>query len=189
MKGKKKAIGIIVLAIVITLGAIFYIRQNNHKIWSKNDSPTNTEPISYSLTGISASVSKEIKSFDFTAAELASDAEECGAKHDAGYFDALVSKFSGSSKIIYDFKYQGNNQDGSTFVVTLLPNKAGYTSIDQFKKDFDVCAVGGQTYPQMLSSDWLLFVNSCGSGFDDGSGRIHGCDEIRKIIEPSLRFN
>lgn len=148
-----------------------------------------TEPISYSLTGISLSVSKEIKPFDFTAAELTSAAEECGAKHDVGYFDALVSKFSGSSEIIYKFKPQGDNQDDSTFVVTLLPNKAEYSSLDQFKKDFDICSVGEQAYPQMLNSDWLLFVNSCGSGFDDGSGRIHSCDEIRKIVEPSLKFN
>lgn len=189
MKDKKKAIGIIALVVVIALGTIIYIQKNNHKTGLKNDSPVNIEPISYSLTGISASVLKEVKPFDFTASELILAAEECGTKHDVGYFDALISKFSGSSKIIYDFKYQGNNQDGSTFIVTLLPNRAGYTSIDQFKKDFDVCAVGGQAYPQMLSSNWLLFISSCGSGFDDGSGGIHSCDEIRKIVEPSLKFN
>jgi hypothetical protein len=70
-----------------------------------------------------------------------------------------------------------------------LPNKAGYTSVDQFKKDFDICSVGGDAYPKLVNKNWLLFTSSCGSGFDDGSGRIHGCDEVQKIVEPSLRLN
>jgi hypothetical protein len=81
------------------------------------------------------------------------------------------------------------SQEPDTFVVTLLPNKAGYTSLDQFKKDFDICAAGGDAYPTMLNSNWLLFVNSCGSGFNDGSGRPIGCDEVQKVVEPTLKLN
>ncbi len=83
----------------------------------------------------------------------------------------------------------GCGQDSSTFVVTLLPNKQGYTSLDQFKKDFDICAAGGNAYPTMLNSGWLLFVNACGSGYDDGSGRPHGCDEVEKVVSPTLKLN
>lgn len=189
MNNDKKVAGVIVLAAIAVIGAIIYFQQNNKNVDFENNSSTKNEPISYSLLGVVASVSKEIKPFDFKATGLKSAAEECGTEHDTGYFDELVAKFNGSSKIIYNFKYQGNSQDDDTFIVTLLPNKAGYTSVDQFKKDFDVCSAGGQVYPQMLSSNWLLFMNSCGSGFDDGSGRVHGCDEMRKIIEPSLKLN
>ncbi|MDP3970588.1 MAG: hypothetical protein Q8P90_02715 [bacterium] len=60
---------------------------------------------------------------------------------------------------------------------------------DQFSKDFDVCAAGGEAYPKMLNNDWLLFTGSCGSGFDDGSGLSVGCDEVKKVVEPTLKLN
>ena len=153
------------------------------------EEPVKSEPLSYSMTGVSASVSKTTASFGYTADQLKSMAEECGAQHEVGYFDKLVAKFSGATKTVYNFKYQGNSQDAGIYTVTLLPNKAGYTSLDQFKKDFDICAAGGDAYPTMLNSSWLLFVNACGTGFDDGSGQPHGCDEVKKIIEPSLKLN
>lgn len=147
------------------------------------------EPLSYSTSGVSATVSKKTESFDYTAEGLKGAADECGAQHEIDYFDMLITKFNGANKTVYNFKYQGNSQDAGIYSVTLLPNKAGYTSLEQFKKDFDICAAGGDAYPTMLNSNWLLFVSACGSGFDDGSGRTHGCDEIKKIIEPSLKLN
>jgi|GEM_PF-1594905 len=150
---------------------------------------TLTEQFTYSLKDISASVSKELKPFDFTAIGLKSTSEGCGTKQAAGYFDKLIAKFNGTTKIVYNFKYQGDSQDDGIFTVTLLPNRAGYTSLDQFKKDFDQCFVAGDAYPLLLNNNWLLFVNSCGSGVDDGSDRPHGCDEIEKIVEPSLKLN
>lgn len=147
-----------------------------------------TEQFTYSLKDISASVSQEIKPFDFTAPRLKSTSEECGTKQDAGYFDKLIAKFNGTTKIVYNFKYQGDSQDDGIFMVTLLPNKAGYTSLDQFKKDFDQCFVAGDAYPLLLNNNWLLFVNSCTSGVDDGSGRPHGCGELQEIVEPSLKL-
>jgi hypothetical protein len=116
-------------------------------------------------------------------------AEECGNNQTASYFSNLVSKFSGATKTVYNFKYTGTSQESDTFVVTLLPNKAGYSSLDQFKKDFDQCYAGGDAYPTMLNSDWLLFVNSCGTGFDDGSGKPIGCQEVRDVVEPTLKLN
>lgn len=153
------------------------------------------EPISFSMTGVSATVVKKTALFGYTAKGLEEAASECNSKHDAGYFDTLISKFSGTIKTFYNFKYLDASQGSGTFVVTLLPNKAGYTSLDQFKKDFDICAAGGDMYPKMLdypkmlNSNWLLFATSCGSGFDDGSGRPNGCDEVKKVVEPTLKLN
>jgi hypothetical protein len=77
---------------------------------------------------------------------------------------------SDTTKTSYSFKYTGESQASNTFVTFLLPNKLGYTSLDQFKNDFNNCAAGGNAYPKMLNKDWLLFENSCGSELDDGSG-------------------
>jgi len=141
------------------------------------------------MTDVPASVSKTTAPFSYTADQLKSMAAECNTQHETGYFDKLVAKFSGAAKTVYTFKYQGDGQDAGIYTVTLLPNKANYASLDQFRKDFDICAAGGDTYPTMLNSSWILFVSACGTGFDDGSGRPHGCEEIRKIVEPSLKLN
>ena len=148
------------------------------------------EPLAYSTSGASVSVSKKTASFGYTADQLVSMAKECGNNQTPSYFSNLVSKFSGATKTVYNFKYSGASQGSDTFVVTLLPNKAGYSSLNEFKKDFDQCYAGGDAYPTMLNNDWLLFVNSCGTGFDDGSGRpIGGCQEVRDVVEPTLKLN
>lgn len=147
------------------------------------------EPFSYLTTGVAAVVYKETKPFDYTAAGLEALAAECGVKHKEGYFEALVEKFQGEDMTVYNFKYQGESQGEGIYKITLIPNKAGYASIDQFERDFDICAVGGDAYPKMLNDDWLLFVSSRGGGADDDSGRPQGSYEIQKIVEPSLKFN
>lgn len=169
----------IIIIIAVIIGGGVYIWRSNLEV----------EPLSYLIANSPISVSKDKIPFNFTVGQLKSAAEECGIKHEEGYFDKLIAKFNGTTKIVYNFKYRGSNQDNSIFVVTLLPNKVGYGSLDQFKTDFNICAAGGNAYPQMLNSNWLLFVNSCGTGFDGGSGRVHGCDEVRKIVEPSLKLN
>jgi len=147
-----------------------------------------SEPLSYSLNGVSASVSKTSAPFAYTSEQLKNMADECGSKHASGYFDQLISKFKGTTKRIYSFKYTGASQVPDTYLVSLLPNKAGYTSLNQFKKDFDMCAAGG-TYPTMLNSNWLLFTSSCGSGYADESGRPIGCEKVQKVVEPTLKLN
>jgi hypothetical protein len=147
------------------------------------------EPLTYSTNGVSASVSKETESFGYTSDQLISMAQECGYEQTESYFSNLVSKFSGATKTVYNFKYTGTSQESDTFVVTLLQNKAGYSSLDEFKKDFNQCYAGGYAYPKMLNDDWLLFVNSCGTGFDAGSSRPIGCQEIRDAVEPTLELN
>ncbi len=144
--------------------------------------------ISYS-TGNLFIVTKDTKTFSYTTDQLSGMANECGSQHEADYFNKLVAKFNSSTETVYNFKYTGDTQDNGVYTVTLIPNILGYTTLDQFKKDFDICAAGGDLYPTMLNAKWLLFVNACGTGFDDGSGRPHGCDEVRKVVEPSLKLN
>jgi hypothetical protein len=147
------------------------------------DCGNDEKPLSYSAYNIN--VLKENRPFSYTSEQLQRMSDECGAEYDAGYFDRLISKFSDSMEVIYSFKYQDDKQDTRAFVVTLLPNKAEYSSLEEFKKDFDLCAAGGDLYPMQLNRDWLLFVNSCGSGaLSNGS-----CDKVKKIVEPSLKFN
>lgn len=105
-------------------------------------------------------------------------------KNDAGYFDKLVSKFNGTIKTIYNFKYIGVSQNPDVFVVTLIPNKAGYTSLDQFKKNFDLCEVGGDVYLTMITGKWLILVNSCGSDASEGSGDRSGAKKSKMRFYP-----
>jgi hypothetical protein len=142
------------------------------------------EALSYSVADV-INVLKEDRPFSYTSEQLMEMSDECGVKHDVGYFDKLALKFNNSMETVYSFKYKDDNQDSRAFIVTLLPNKAEYSSLEEFKKDFDLCFAGGDLYPVQLNSDWLLFVSSCGSGvLSDGS-----CDEIKKTVEPSLKLN
>ena len=203
MKNGKATIYVIIITIIIVIigGGIYLWQTNKSGENSNQPSVINTEVeeeqeqgeeqeiLSYEIVDSLMEVSKEEAPFDFTASQLQAAAQECGVNNNGlGYFNQLVSKFAGTSKIVYSFKYKGDSQDDGVFKVTIVPNKAGYTSIDQFKQDFDICSAGGEAYPKLVNKDWLLFVSSCGSGFDDGSGRTHGCDEVETIVEPSLKL-
>lgn len=141
------------------------------------------EPLNYSAKNIN--VSKEYRPFSYTSEQLRRMSDECGVERDEDYFDKLIAKFSNSTEIVYTFKHKSGNRDSRAFVVTLLPNEAEYSSLEEFKKDFDLCAAGGDLYPMQLNKDWLLFVNSCGTG----AGNNFDCDEIKKMVEPSLKLN
>ncbi|MEK9156714.1 MAG: hypothetical protein AAB448_01090 [Patescibacteria group bacterium] len=145
-------------------------------------------PLIYSLEGVAAKVFVSTESFvDYTEKDLESMSNECGTVHEAGYFENLIEEFSGSEKIVYSFSSTEPSQQGN-YRVTIIPNTPGYTRLEDFQKDFDICAVGGDMYPQMISEDWLMFTNSCGSGYDDGSGLPPGCDVMRQAIEPTLQL-
>ena len=150
------------------------------------------QPLSFKTNAPKISAVRELDGvFNYQAADLKSRADACGTSYSDNYFENLVAKFKKSPKIFYTFKYKGanaSNSDESVYSVTILPNKAGYTSLEQFKKDFNLCGAGGVDNPFMMNEKWLLFTSSCGSGFDDGSGRINSCEAARKIIEPSLKL-
>jgi hypothetical protein len=134
-------------------------------------------------------MSKEYRSFSYTSKQLINMSVECGEIHEEGYFDKLVNKFSDSREIVYSFRHKNSNKDSRAFVVTLLPNKAGYLSLEEFKKDFNLCAAGGELYPRQLNKDWLLFVNSCGSGAGNRFEDDFSCDKVKEIVGPSLELN
>lgn len=145
-------------------------------------------PLSYSLEGVSANVFVSTELFaDYTAKDLKGMSDECGTTYEADHFENLIEEFSGSRKVVYTFSYADPSQDGN-YRVTVVPNAPRYTTLEDFQKDFDICAAGGDLYPQMISEDWLVFTNSCGSGYDDGSGLPHGCEVMRQAIEPTLQL-
>lgn len=122
----------------------------------------------------------------FKSSNLAENSIECGTNQDKQYFDDLLSEYTENDLgNKYIFKYNKPSQDNS-WTITAIPNKLGYSDIEQFKNDFDLCFAGAEKYPHLISENNLLFVTSCGSGFDDASGLPHGCEEIREIIEPTL---
>lgn len=151
-----------------------------------------SQPLSFKTDAPKISAVRELDGiFNYQVTELKARADNCGTSYSESHFENLVAEFKQSPRIFYTFKYRGanaSNSDESVYSVTILPNKAGYKNIEEFKKDFELCGAGGVDNPFMLNKDWLLFVSSCGSGFDDGSGRINSCEEARKIIEPSLKL-
>lgn len=147
------------------------------------DCSDENEPLTYAAEGVD--LVKEERIFSYTSERLKIMSDECGVVHEEDYFDNLVSQFINTKETTYTFNYI-NNQSSRPFVLTLLPNKAKYLSLEEFKNDFDLCAAGGDLYPLKLNEDWLLFVNSCGSG---GSDANLSCDELRAIVEPSLILN
>lgn len=104
-------------------------------------------------------------------------------------FRALLAKYEENAVgIRYDFTYTGVSQDKGIWTVTVIPNKLGYTSTDQFLKDFPPAGVGDDLYANTATPNYLQFVSSCGTGFDDGSGRPIGCDVVQDAVLPTLKL-
>ncbi|MFA6436326.1 MAG: hypothetical protein WCW30_04295 [Candidatus Gracilibacteria bacterium] len=177
---QKKSVWTIILAIIITA----IIAGGGVYLWQ--DQPAN-EPISYSTAEVST-VSTGTRLFDWTVEGLENMALECGSEHTEGYFKNLVETYKDTSLIHYAFEYNGKSQNPTAWGISLLPNLMGYSSLDEFQNDFNVCAVGG-LYPTRMNGDWLLFESSCGSGYSDDSGLPIGCDEVKKVVEPTIEFN
>lgn len=160
----------------------------------KKSEPTaqqSEEPFTYAKNDQLFSVSK--KEFNiadqFTATALKDQSQECGTNKTEQYFKDLLSKYTSSDKgIKYAFQYQGPTQDSGIWVVTVIPNKLGYANIDDFNKDFDICAAGADRYPSLVSDKYLLFVLGCSSGFDDGSDLPHGCDKVQEAVAPTIKL-
>ncbi|MFA4891096.1 MAG: hypothetical protein WC604_01960 [Candidatus Gracilibacteria bacterium] len=147
------------------------------------------EPLLYSSEGVDVEFSKKEGTFDYTVEQLESMAAECGTVHEVGYLETLVEAYENTPKTMYKFKYNEASQENDTFIATLLPNRMEYASLDDVRKDFDQCSVGGDMYPTMMNQKWLLFVNSCGTGYSDGSGNPIGCQVVRDVVEPTLELN
>jgi len=183
---------VIILAVIFTAvvvgGGVYWWQQSNI-VPEKVTEVTVEEPISYSTDGVSASVSKSTSPFNWTVEDLTSMALDCGSESTRGYFDTLVATYKDTSLINYGFEYDGESQRPSGWNIALLPNLMNYSSLEAFQDDFNVCSVGGGLYPEKMNKDWLLFVGSCGSGYADDSGLPIGCDEVRKIVEPTIELH
>lgn len=184
MEQKSLTRGIVCAIIVaVVIGGVY--------LWGKHENsklPVSVEPLEYAADNELIRVSKNTVPVDYTGDQLLAMMQECGNTQTQEYADALAATFTGVNKTVYNFAYTGDSQEPNTFAVTLVPNKAAYSSLNAFKKDFDQCVAGGDAYPSMLNDAWLLFVNSCGSGTDDGSEKQIGCEAAREIIEPTLRL-
>lgn len=158
---------------------------NDLKELSKQNN--NSGPLFFTTDGEPIIVSKNEELFDYNQDNLKKMSQDCGSSISDIYLQELLAKFAGTKKTVYSFKYEGG--DEGVYKVILVPNKAKYKNIDQFKRDFDLCEAGGEVYPYMLNSSWLVFINSCGSGFDNKSNLINSCEKAKSIIEPNLALN
>lgn len=148
--------------------------------------PASTDFFTYSKDDQVFSVSKnEFKVLDkFSVSELMSLSNECGTNKSEQYFIQLLSNYSKDDNgAEYHFTYKGQTQDSGDWIVTVILNKIG-----GFKDDFNICEAGANRYPTLASDKYLLFVSSCGTGADDDSGLPHGCDIVRKMVEPTIKF-
>lgn len=118
----------------------------------------------------------------YTAETLASQATECGTEFVEGHFEAVYEVFKDATVQKHTFTYLEEAQGPDTYVLYAMANEAGYKTFDEFKADFDICAVGGTAYPSESSSSYLLLSSTCGSGYDDESGLPHGCTLIQDAL-------
>lgn len=181
MKQQTKIVLAVILILIIGGGAL---------LWQMTTT-NSSEPFTYAKNDQLFSVSKEEFNVlnEFVSTTLTAQSEECGTAKTEQYFKNLLSKYSSNDQGgKYSFQYLGQTQDSGTWIVTIIPNKLGYVNIGDFKKDFDICSAGADKYPLLMSYKYLLFVSSCGTGFDDGSGKPNGCDKVREAVESTIKL-
>ena len=146
-------------------------------------------PLSYSfgaLKDIRVSIIF-VKSDTFWSANgLKSAAKECGTNLPDGHFEDLADKLKEITVQDYRFIPKAENEK---YDVLLMSNKFGYASLEDFKKDFNVCAVGA-VYPTMVNKDWLVFAGSCGGAdLAETQETSSRCDQIQQTVLGSLKVN
>lgn len=150
-------------------------------------SPTTpTASLAYTLPS-DGSISVTTKSVDastlVSADDLLAQATECGEERAAQYYLDIENTFTGMTGTEYTFTIAGD-YEMPTWTVTVLPNAPAYNTQESFKKDFDICAAGGDLYPKNMNANALMFAASCGSGYS--GGKENGCSAIRTAIESTL---
>lgn len=147
------------------------------------------EPLSYAASNTLFSVTKQLVPVSniFTSTDLR---DNC-AGHPQSYYDGLSQKYSaGDTAMQYTFHYIGATWDPVDYAVTVLPNKLGYKTLADFKKDFDLCATGDEFYPSAVNDRYLLFVPTYTQGDgDNASGLPDGRDLVGSFVEPTLKLN
>jgi hypothetical protein len=126
----------------------------------------------------------------FSLDELVSNSKGCGVNSTREHFATVLKMYAPTDKATeYHFVYNGASQSPSEWIVIAMANKPNYQSLDDFKRDFDICDGGAMRYPFQVSPSYLLFVSSCGTGFSDGSGLPNGCAEIQEAVTSTIKLN
>jgi hypothetical protein len=158
---------------------------------SATPSSTASEPFTYTKNDqlFSVSTTEYSISDKFLASTLKNQSTECGTNKTEQYYQNLLVKLDANDKAIeYRFISKVESQDPKQWIITVIPNKLGYTDVGSFKTDFNICNAGADLYPMQESSNYLLFESSCGTGLNDGSGNPIGCEEVRDAIEPTIKL-
>lgn len=146
-------------------------------------------PLTYEVDDSLVSVELGGEVFVPTIAEFRAMKQECGDPDpDNRRLSELVDAFTGEQMYRYRFTPFAPHQDPGTFIVSVLPNKFGYESLETVRADFDQCYAGGDRYPRDVNDDWIMFVGGCGTGFSDDSGLPIGCMEAFRLVSPTLGF-
>jgi hypothetical protein len=172
---------------------------NNGSDTRQNDPNRKTlGSLSYSLgeiKDVNVNITFENPEKLWTAEGLQAAAKECGTEQPLEHYQSLLGKFERSTIQVYHFTPKNNPDE--VYDVMLVPNKPGYASLEESKKDFDVCAAGGM-YPAQTGKAYLLFTGSCGGALDSaqtGSTAQDGtqektvsCSDIQQTVDPSLKL-
>jgi hypothetical protein len=143
------------------------------------------EPIGFATGDLAVTVSTEkVKAGTlFNTQGMKDAATECGTTHPEGYFDGLFSKLQNADATIY--KIKSNLSLDEEYDITVIPNTFGYADLAAFKKDFDVCAAGGN-YPQTMDKNWLVLTGPCGAAYDNTP--VLACANIQQVVDPTIKI-
>ncbi|MFA6197527.1 MAG: hypothetical protein WC734_00015 [Patescibacteria group bacterium] len=158
--------------------------------WDKQPAPASSELLIYAQNDQLYNVTEHSMavSSQFNIEDLYNQSSECGTNLTREHFAALLAQFNADRGTQYEFRYKGSSQEPAYWRVVVLPNRPAYATLADFQNDFNICIAGGETYPTKITSNNLMFASSCGTGFDDGSGVLHGCGIIREAVEPTLQM-
>ena len=125
----------------------------------------------------------------FTAAELWQRNQKCGGDRQLAYFKQLLTAFSPTDDgIEYRFVFKGDCQGGRDWSITVVPNKIGYTNFGNFQNDFDLCDINGETYPYLLSKNYLAFCSAPTSGLEASQGLPLGREVLVAFLKPTIKL-
>lgn len=114
--------------------------------------------------------------------------EKSDGLHTVGFYTNLLKNYTAKDKAVqYQFRYVGESQTGP-WLVTVIPNKLGYKTRDEFAKDFPADAAGDSYYAAEASAQYLSFVSSCGTGYADDSGKTDGCTKVQDFVSPTIKL-
>lgn len=163
---------------------------------------TSTVPTEFSYTTQNdvAVVKSEISiSRLWTAKDMAEYSTDCWINKPASYFDTLLSKFNNDNITQYNFLYVNKkpvwyaiDKEGNIgwrdwkwlgFVVSVLPNRVWYKTLNEVKKDFPICSAWASMSPILVNDKYILFVDGCGSGAWEPFACTEISDKIQKTIK------